>query len=107
MSWLQHSSNDDGEDILNFFVALILLITLVSCQKPVAGERAKRVLIPLEVIAVIFALKTQQVPLRKLPPDACSVTQGNTSFLSGIGAIRMTLRPPTLPLEDGELHPFT
>lgn len=103
MNRMPHHLVYGNEDMLDFFVALVLLLTLVSCQKPV-GERAKRVLIPLEVIAVIFALKNRQSPLHQIPPDTCSVgQQGRDGFLSGVGVVRMTIRP----FEDGELPPLS
>jgi hypothetical protein len=107
MSWLQHFNNGD-DAILDFLVALVLLLTLISLQKPV-GIRAKKVLMPLEVIAVIFALKNQQVSLRKVPFDTCSAAQqqGSIGFLSGAGLIRMTMRPPILSSGDDELPPLT
>ena len=110
MSWLQIFNNGRDEDMLDFLLALVLLLTLISFQKPV-GDRAKKVLIPLEVIAIIFALKSQQVSLRKAPFDTCSAAQqqGSTGFLSGSanGLTRMTMRSPTLSFGDDELPPLT
>lgn len=107
MTWLQYFKNDD-EDMLSFLISLALLLTLVACQKPVGERPAKMILIPLEVIAVIFALKTRQAPLNKKTPHNCSAAQqGNTSFHFGGDFIRMTLRPPTYSFESGELPPLT
>jgi len=89
----------DGDDFLSWLMALVLLLTLVSCQKPVSA-RAKRILIPLEVIAVLAALKTQQAPVRKAPPNTCpDIKQKNGH------SIRMAMF--TLPLDNGELPLIT
>ena len=101
MAWPEEFKGD--EDKLSFLVALVLLLTLVACQKPV-DMRAKRVLIPLEVVGVIVALKSQRASLRTpVPAETCSDSTKNVLT----SALRMTLRPPTLTQGTHGLPPLT
>lgn len=105
MQWLQNFITDSGtgvqqDDCVSWIVSLVLLLTLVSCQEPV-NLRAKKVLIPLEVIAVLLAVKTQLVPLRSAPPDTC-LDSNNSS-----NAMLSMLMRMNVPLDNGELPPIS
>lgn len=100
MTWLPYDYPSEQDDFFSWIMALVLLLTLVSCQEPV-NMRAKKVLIPLEVIAVLAALKTKQIPFQ--PPETCLDDVTPQSILSNLIIPRMS----ALPLDNGELPPIS
>lgn len=99
MQWLQHYITDRSttqDDVIPVIVTLALFLTLIS---PVT-LRAKKVLIPLEAIAVILVLKAQS--FRSAPATTPRFLDSPNQTKGGIVSVFMNV-----PLDNGELPPIS